>query len=143
METQNDWREGLKEESIEKASQIKDSYPELPLPEIKEGEKTSTHNITVKFLEEPRRVKNEKLPNGEAFFATVEHEGAKRSIVVPMSLRFQLAVETKKYNLDSLVEKTFTIGASLADTKFGKDKKVYWAQYHGEEQDRNHSDNEE
>ena len=134
MET--DWFEGLKDESIERAAQVKDNYPRLPLPEIREGEQTSAQNITVKFLDDPRKAESENLPNGEAFFAVVEHEGTKRTIVVPKSLRFQLAVELKKYELDSVVGKVFMIGASLADTKYGKGKKVYWAQYHEEEKDR-------
>lgn len=120
-ETQTNWLSDIDEESIKKAVNVGEILPRMKLPDIDQV-------VTVKFAEEPRLVKNEKLAQGEAIFAVIEHEGAKMDIILPKSLRFNLRREMVKNNLDKLVGNMFKMGATKQTVGAYKDAKVYWAQ---------------
>jgi len=129
-----DWLEGINKESLEKAVQAGEIYPSLPLPEIASG-KTVSDTLLVKFLEKPKKIITDKVDRGFMYVAIVEHQGAKKNLVIPDSLRFQLAKECKLHNLTNSKGELspeghrFIIGAHLQETKYRKDTKLYWAQY--------------
>ena len=130
----DEWQGDLDQETLEKSAKMGEFLPQLKLPIIETGKECST-TLVVKFVEVPKKVVNESFPEGAAFFATVEHNGARMSLLLPKSLRFSLAKEMKIHSLGSIVGNEFVMGAILKDlvAKPGrparKAVKLYWAQY--------------
>lgn len=131
----SDWMKGIDEKALERSLSVGEILPKLMLPKIEAGKTTSEETLFIKFLEEPKFVENENFPGGKAYIAIVEHQGARKSLVIPESLRFNLAKEMKLHNLDTILNKNFIVGASLQDMKARpgkagrKDVKLYWCQY--------------
>jgi hypothetical protein len=124
-----DWMEGIKPESLDKAVQAGEILPQLALPVIPPGKTNSDETLFVKFLELPRKITGENIPNGVMWVATVEHQGAKKNLIIPGSLRFNMAKECKLNELESPTGHWFVIGAHFGETKYGSQTKLYWCQY--------------
>lgn len=129
-----DWMEGIDEKQVDKAVQAGEILPPLPLPEIEPGKTSSSETLYVKFLENPQKKMSEKFLKGFAWIATVEHQGAKKQVFVPDSLRFNLAKECKLHGISEPRGHWFVIGASIVDMKPTKTRpamkgvKLYWCQ---------------
>lgn len=118
------WRDSLNPESVKNAVAAGNILPSLDLKNLGMND-----NYRILVIEEPHLVRNEALPNGEAYFMTVEHDGAHKSLVCPMSLLFNLEKECVVNKLGSPKGKNFLIGKKTADTKYGKDSLLYWVQF--------------
>jgi hypothetical protein len=81
-----------------------------------------------KFLTNPYRKRNPKTEK-DMWVSEVEHQGARKSTIVPESLRFSLLKQCKLHSLEGPKGHWFVIGAHLQDTQYGKNKKLYWCQY--------------
>ena len=114
-----EWMEDIDQEKLEKAAEFGEIPPRLSLPEIGEI-------VTVKFLDEPQKIKAEVIPGGSMFVADVEHAGQKYQMIQPKSLRFQLARAMKVHNV-GLVGSTFQIGATKGNVMGIIGAKVYFA----------------
>ena len=131
---EEDWIEGINKENLDKAVKAGEILPQLPLPVIPK-DKSISDTIMVKIVTKPKKIFADKLPKGHAYFCEVEHQGARKTMVVPDSLRFNLAKECKLHDLKddegklSPVGHWFIIGAHLQETKYGKETKLYWCQY--------------
>lgn len=124
-----EWMEGIREESLDKAVKAGEILPQLPLPTIAPGKTNSDETLYIKFVSLPRKVTGDAIPRGEMWVAAVEHQGAKKSLIIPDSLRFNLAKELRLNNMDSPVGQWFVIGAHLQETQYGKNTKLYWCQH--------------
>jgi hypothetical protein len=122
-----EWAKGINEDSLEKALSMGEILPELPLPDIPEGAKASKETLFVKWIKVPTKKRNPKT-NDDMWVSEVEHQGARKSLITPESLRFNLLKESRLNKLASPVSHHFVIGAHLQDTKYGKSK-LYWCQY--------------
>jgi hypothetical protein len=118
------WKDSINPESMKNAVNVGNILPSL---ELKNLGMTDTYKVLV--VEEPHVVTNAKLPNGEAYFMTVEHDGARKSLVCPASLLFNLEKECQHNKLNTPVGSMFLIGKKTADTKYGKDSLLYWVQF--------------
>lgn len=121
------WAKDIDEENMKKAVQKGDIYPRLPLPEVGE-------EIEVVFLEEPREITGEGLPEGPNFAANVLHKGTPRNLITPKSVRFGLLKAMRLHNLTTVKGKAFTVGAQIAEVaaavaKGKHDSKVYYVLY--------------
>jgi len=119
-----EWAKEVKKESIESALKYGDILPSVQLPEVNQ-------TILVKFLEEPRLIEHDKLPNGQAVMCKVQHMGAEMQMVIPNSLSFSIVKEMNRLNLTSLTGVKMVIGAKLTDMSdkgYMKETKVYWCQ---------------
>ena len=114
-----EWTEDIDEEKLEKAAEFGEIPPRLPLPDIGEI-------VTVKFLDEPKKIEAEAIPGGSMFVAEVEHAGQKYQMIAPKSLRFQLARAMKVHNVE-LVGSIFQIGATKGNVMGIIGAKVYFA----------------
>jgi len=112
------WYSDISQESLDKTAEF---LPRLDLPKVGEKKK-------IKFVKEPRKVENEKLPKGSMWVAEVEHEGLLYDMICPNSLKFQLRKAVQRYNID-LVGSTFIVGASIGNTIEYQNVKLYFAQY--------------
>lgn len=122
-----EWAKGINENSLEKALSLGEILPELPLPDIPDGAKASKETLFVKWTKVPTKKRNPKT-NDDMWVSEVEHQGARKSLITPESLRFNLLKECRLHSLESPVGNHFVIGAHLQDTKYGKSK-LYWCQY--------------
>jgi len=132
-----DWLEEyeIEEEKVERASAVDAAAGgRLELPDV--GEK-----IIVRFLGEPRKIQNPKLPKGEAWFARVECNGIEYDMPFTKTIGFGVAVEAKRHGFDParLTGKVFEIiGVKWEDApeEYRQDKedvKTYRVKYLGEE----------
>lgn len=132
--TEADWTEGLDKNAVDKAVAAGETLPQLPLPEVKAGEMSSRETLLVRFLENPKKVESPKFQKGFAYLATVEHQGVRKRIFVPDSLRFCLAKECQLHKIAEPKGRVFVIGASIEDMKATdtrparKGVKLYWCQ---------------
>ena len=123
-----EWAKGINEESLEKALSMGEILLELPFPDIPEGAKASKETLFVKWLKVPAKKKNPKT-NEDMWVSEVEHQGARKSLITPESLRFNLLKECRLHSLDSPEGQHFVIGAHMQATKYGQSK-LYWCQLH-------------
>lgn len=121
-----EWAEGFNQEKVERAVSAGEILPRLPLPSIPTGKTASDETLFVKVLKNPEKVELEG--RDPMYVMDVEHQGARKSLIVPDSLRFGLLKEMKLNSLDTLAGQYFVIGAHLQNTKHGKDQKLYWCQ---------------
>jgi hypothetical protein len=121
------WKDSINKESLKNAVSVGNILPSLELKHLGMND-----TYKVKALSEPHLVKNAKLPNGEAYFMDVEHDGVKKSLVCPASLIFNLAKECEQNNLNTPAGSVFIIGKKTADTQYGKDSLLYWVQFANE-----------
>jgi hypothetical protein len=126
MNSLPDWAEGFDQEKVERAVSAGEILPRLPLPSIPAGKTASDETLFVKALKNPYKVE----PDGRdpMYVMDVEHQGARKNLIVPDSLRFGFLKEMKLHKLSTLVGHYFVIGAHLQDTKHGKGQKLYWCQ---------------
>jgi len=68
---------------------------------------------------------------GKTFSVDIDHDGMLKSLILPKSLRFQLKVQMKRKNIDSMSEligKTLLIQKTIGDTKLYKNAELYSVQ---------------
>lgn len=116
-----DWQSDLKKESIDNSVKAGDILPQLRID--KPGD-----TVKVMILTEPT------MPEGRDFYVMdveILESGAKNYMYVGKSLRFSLAVEMKKHNLEEVKQHVFILGKTTADMSkkgFSKETEVYYAQ---------------
>ena len=119
-----DFAEGFSKESLEKARA--DILPKLPLKELT----SDGQSIVVEFISEPRKVRSNKLPRGEAWFIDVRHGDGEYSMVIPDSLRFSLLALKKEYNWTQFTGQRVSITAqegTISTPRFKGKAKTYKA----------------
>jgi hypothetical protein len=132
--TEENWLEGIDATAVDKAVQAGEILPRLPLPEVEPGNASSKETLYVKFLTNPHKKTSSNFLKGYAFVAEMDHQGAKKQMFVPDSLRFNLAKECRLHNVTEPKDHYFVIGASIEDMKASKNRpamkgvKLYWCQ---------------
>lgn len=123
-----DWEQDLDAEAVDRSAQY-EIRPRIELPGVGEV-------IRVTFLDEPRLVENPNLPQGKAWFVTVdEGDGVAKDLVLPKTIRFELAKLRRQGKIgDSLKGVTVYIGGralrdyTTRDGEHVKEGKTYWVQ---------------
>lgn len=134
MAKEEDWAKdmGINEKAVERSASV-DAAPggRLTLPGIGE-------TVKVTFLAEPRKIIAEKLPQGEAWFALVEHDGVEYDMPYSKTVAFGMKREMKRHEFSELKGRSFAIvGRKWEDAPVGYQKesggdvKTYAVQYLG------------